>query len=739
MLKRLLPVLTPLILLVASTLLIVSDPPVLRKMRLAVFDAFLNAAPRPYNPELPVRIIDLDDTSLRELGQWPWPRTLVAEMIGKLTDAGAAAIALDIVFAETDRTSPQEIFPVWGKEELLELPEIAALPNHDDVLAQTIAQSNVITGFVLTESPGRSPKQKAGLAFSGDDPSPYLEAFTGTVTSLPGLEEAAAGNGALNSIPDEDGIIRQMPLLFRIGNSIYPGLSAEALRSAQGASSYLVTSTGAQNEANTGGQGGGVVNVKIGDIVIPTDATGKYWIHFTEFTPERYIPAWKVLSEDFDPASVEGMILLVGTSAPGLKDIRSTPLNPVASGVEVHAQAIEQALLGEFLNRPDWMQGLELLTMMAAGVILTILMARASAIAGAVFTLLALAAAGGGAWHAYTHYRLLVDPLSPGIAIVLVYLVESMRRYITTEREKDQVRKAFSHYMSPALVERLAENPEALKLGGEMREMTILFCDVRGFTTLSEQFDAEGLTHFLNKFLTPMTDVILSHDGTIDKYMGDAIMAFWNAPLDDALHAANACRASLEMMCRVVTLNDAREAEAKEQGIKFHPIMIGIGLNTGQCCVGNMGSDQRFDYSVLGDDVNLASRLEGQSKAYGVDIVIGEKTHALARDFATLEIDRLKVKGKTTAVTIYTLLGDEQMAQTPAFKTLYARFSSMLTAYRAQAFDEALKLGDQCRACAKEAGLTVDGLCAMYAERIADYKKTPPPADWDGVYVATSK
>ena len=311
----------------------------------------------------------------------------------------------------------------------------------------------------------------------------------------------------------------------------------------------------------------------------------------------------------------------------------------------------------------------------------------------------------------------------------------SLVSYLRSESERTQVKGAFSRYMSPALVEQLARHPEKLKLGGELREMTLLFCDIRGFTTISEQFDPHGLTHFINRFLTPMTELILERQGTIDKYMGDCIMAFWNAPLDDAEHARNACRSALAMHARLKELNAEWEAEAKAENRRFIPVRIGIGLNTGPCCVGNMGSDQRFDYSVLGDDVNLASRLEGQSKTYGADTVIGPRTRECAPEYAALELDLIKVKGKTVPVRIHALLGGEELRADPAFRALEEKHGRMLAAYRSKDWDAAEALLEECRT----APFALKTLYDLYAGRIDVYRETPPPLDWDGSFAATSK
>jgi adenylate cyclase len=291
--------------------------------------------------------------------------------------------------------------------------------------------------------------------------------------------------------------------------------------------------------------------------------------------------------------------------------------------------------------------------------------------------------------------------------------------------------------MSPVMVERLAADPSLLKLGGEKRDMTLLFCDVRGFTSISEQYDAEGLTHLINRFLTPMTDLILRNRGTIDKYMGDCIMAFWNAPLDDPAHAENACRAALQMVAGLGPVNDALEAEAHQTGGPFTPIRIGIGLNSGPTVVGNMGSDQRFDYSVLGDTVNLASRLEGQSKTYGVTILLGDDCAKQAPGFAILPLDLIRVKGKSQAVAIHALIGDESVARGAEFTDLAALHADFIASYRARSWSAARAALDKARAGGQAWGL--NALYDLYAARLAAYEADPPGPDWDGVFVALGK
>ena len=321
---------------------------------------------------------------------------------------------------------------------------------------------------------------------------------------------------------------------------------------------------------------------------------------------------------------------------------------------------------------------------------------------------------------------------------IALYALLTFANYSKEAAEKKQVRGAFGQYLSPALVEQLAEDPDRLQLGGETKRMTLLFCDVRGFTSISELFksDPQGLTVLINRLLTPLTDTILAHNGTIDKYMGDCIMAFWNAPLDTVDQEGDACAAALKMFKDLAILNAEREAEAEEQGLKFLPLNVGVGLNTGDVVVGNMGSAQRFDYSVLGDAVNTAARLEGQSKEYGCNIVIGEETASkVDTRFALLELDQIAVKGKTEAVTIFGLMGDEEYMVDECFKVYRDTTQKMRDAYRAQDWDTAEKLALECLDLAE----APTGLYQMYLNRIADYRVTPPGKDWDGVYVALTK
>ncbi|MGD9537243.1 MAG: CHASE2 domain-containing protein [Alphaproteobacteria bacterium] len=711
-----------------------ADPAPLQVFRNKVFDLYQRAQPREFTKQ-PVVIVDIDEESLAEIGQWPWPRTILADLVRKLlVDYRAPAAAFDVVFAEPDRTSPDLIADrLDDLDEALRL-KFKQMESNDEAFARAIRDTGrIVLGQSTSSRPieGEDTRKSMKASFAlkaskGVDVLQQVYAFSGLVRNLKPLEDAAAGLGVFTFKPSIDGVVRQVPLILRVEDQLYPALSIELLRVATAQSTILVRADSA-----------GINLIALKGMEIPVTDHGEFFIRFSPHTRDRYVSAKDVLSGALPAERIAGHLVLIGTSAVGLLDIKATPVDDAMPGVELHAQLIENILAREFLQRPNWSIGAEIVAIALIG----LLMIGLVPFLGAIYTLLlgfvSIAALLGLSWYTFSSLGLLLDMAYVAVATFLIYVVLTYLNYMREERERRQVRGAFSRYMSPALVEQLAQEPGRLKLGGEMREMTLLFCDIRGFTTISEQFDAEGLTRFINRFLNPMTGIILERRGTIDKYMGDCIMAFWNAPLDDPDHARNAVRAALAMVEGVKALNRELKAEAEAESRRFIPINIGIGLNTGTVCVGNMGSDLRFDYSVLGDDVNLASRLEGQSKTYGTDNVIGEHTAALVGDFACLLLDRIQVKGKTVPVDVYTVLGDESYAARPAFQALRARHAEMLAAYRRQDWAAMRRALEACRTLDEEQRLTV--LYDLYAERLADYETATPDENWDGVYVAKTK
>jgi adenylate cyclase len=409
------------------------------------------------------------------------------------------------------------------------------------------------------------------------------------------------------------------------------------------------------------------------------------------------------------------------------------------AGVEIHAQVLENILAGSLLDRPNTAIAVELVITLLLGLVIVILVPAFRATFVMVLAVVVMAGYAGASWYAFAAQRALLDPTFPILAAILTLMLMASLNYMREERMRRQIRSAFGQYVSPDLVDRLSENPEALTLGGERRELTLLFSDVRGFTTIAESYrkDPVGLTHLMNRFLTALSNAILDERGTIDKFMGDAVMAFWNAPLDIPDHPRAACRAALAMYDRVQAINVERKAEEGEDVLL---IDVGIGLSTGPCTVGNMGSDTRFDYTALGDTVNLASRLEGLSKNYGLGIIISESVHdAVGDEFAMLELDMVRVKGKTLPVTIFGLLGDGTFRARPGWARVSAANHAMRVAYGTQDWDGCAAALDELEAAGTAAGITLDVYLALYRERIAAFRADPPPAGWDGVFVATEK
>ena len=710
------------------------DPLPIEALRNRTFDVYQQIQPRAFPEPMQTLIVDLDEESLAELGQWPWPRTLVAQMLANLMNMGAGVVGFDVLFAEKDRMSPAEFAatsPLLDDETRAKLTK---LTSNDQIFANVLKQSRAVLGQsgyheVVEGATARKPK-KAPFARKGPDPRPFIPTLASMIRPVEELEKASMGVGMITVSPDSDGVVRRVPMMVEVNKSVFPALSLEMLRVGFGNRPFFAVSTA-----------DGVKEVILTkQFRIPTDRHGNTWVYFTEVdTERRYVSAKDVLNGTVDPKRVKGQLVLIGTSATGLKDIRNTPIDPALPGVEVHANILETIINKSYLMRPADSLGKEITIALVAGLLMIVFVPLIGA--GLTLGLFVVIVGGliGYSWLQFTGSQTLLDVTYPGLSTLLLYSLLTYTSYAETAKERKQVKGAFGQYLSPALLEQLADDPDRLRLGGEMKEMTIMFSDIRGFTTISEQFkdDPQGLTKLINRFLTPMTDMIMQRKGTIDKYMGDCIMAFWNAPVDDADHARHACESALAMFSQLESINEDVRLEAEAEGRKYFPLNVGIGVNSGEVVVGNMGSDQRFDYSVLGDAVNLAARLEGQSKNYGVGIVVGGQTVTLLpEDFAFIELDLIAVKGKVEAVQIFSLLGADDVARSPDYKAFRDKHNEMIAAYRGQEWERAKVLVTECRALDN---FNLDELCNLYDARLDEYIADPPPADWDGVYVATSK
>ena len=720
------------LLLFALVPLRLADPRPLQELRVRTFDFFQVLRPRPQEIR-PVVIVDIDEASLKAIGQWPWPRTTIADLITQITQLGAVAIGFDIIFPEPDRMSPAIAERSFRGIDAETRAKLDHLPSNDDALAEAIKHSRVVVGQAGAATPevktAADAALQTGFAVRGPDPRPYLVTFAGLLRNVPAIEQAAAGRGLFSIDPESDGIIRRVPVIMTAQGSVVPSLSTELLRVVTGSSAILVRVDQA-----------GVEAVAVPGLEVPTDRNGQFWVHFNHHDPERYVSAKDVLQGNVPPDRLAGKLVLIGTSAIGLLDLKTTPIDAAIPGVEVHAQILESVLSKSSLVNPNYAIGAELAIAVLFG--LAIIVAAPMLPASIVIVLGGCLIAGliGLSLYLFVEHNLLIDFTYPLISSWLIYLVLTFVNYFREQKQRRQIRSAFGYYLSPHMVEQLARSPEKLVLGGEERRMTILFSDVRGFTTISEHYkdDPQGLTRLMNRFLTPLTNAIIERKGTIDKYIGDAIMAFWNAPVDDNEQEANACEAALEMLSRAETLNGELKREAETNGGVYMPLRIGIGLNTGPCVVGNMGSDFRFNYSVLGDTVNLASRLEGRTKDYRIPIVIGSRTaEGATKRFAVMEIDLIMVKGKKQPEAVFTVLGRSEVEADPRCQELRDANAQMLRRFRNQQWDDAIDLISHCRKFAN--GFDLSGLYDMYEERIELYRAQPPGSGWDGVYEAETK
>ncbi|MBV9828417.1 MAG: adenylate/guanylate cyclase domain-containing protein [Alphaproteobacteria bacterium] len=746
----------PLVFLLLAILAHVAIPSIFEHLSYFAFDLYELAAPRPPQDDPPVVIVDIDEKSLKDLGQWPWPRTVLAKLLSKLGDAGAMVVTFDVLFSEPDRTSPEALLALLQDRGVADDDTkrlLKAMADPDSEFAAAISKTPVVVGFNLTtDGGGPSTAVKAGFAVIGGrnaDPYRFVNSSAEAVSVLPQLLDAAAGNGFVNEPSDWDNIVRHVPLVLRLGAKPVPSLAAETLRlGCGGARTYLLKYAGAQSEWNFGENSGlNAMELQCGAgadgkpqrLRVPLDKTGAITVYYTKHDANQYISASDIVSGKFDPKRIDGHIVLIGSSAAGLNDLKATPIQPDMPGVEVHAQLIDQVLQQEFVFWPDWGPGIEIIFTLFTGLLLVFAVPRFGALPSAGITAIAIIMVMAASWFAFKNGNALLDPLVIGngighvlldpiypIAVVAsLYVFSTLLNWRLSERKGREIREAFSRYVSPHYVEELAKDPDKLVLGGEIRMMTIMFCDIRGFTTLSEGLSAHDLGMLINSFLTPMTEIIMDHKGTIDKYIGDCIMAFWNAPLDDPDHARNAVAAAMQMRIKLDELNAGWRAEGRKE------IHIGIGINTGECSVGNFGSNQKFNYSLLGDPVNLSSRLEGLTKMYGVDLVIGEDTAACLDDPNLIELDLVAVKGKTKAVRIFTLPPD---GITP--EQYLARHNALLSAYRHRDWQGALDLLEDPELVK---GPAMPGLYGLFRERITQMQIESPPADWDGVFVAHEK
>ena len=668
--------------------LYVINPGPIQKLQLNTFDHFITSLEKKKSEE--IVIVNFGEKSVEQFGQWPFDRRDIAKTIDKLKEQGASVIVAPILFSEKDRAG--------GDNELTKVLDGV-------VLAQTPTTQNIKPDSV-----------RRGFASIGPvDPASYVYRWAGGLRPLDQHAKVASGVGVVATVPELDGVVRRMPLLVNIASGLYPSIPLETIRVASGDPSYQVKTSDA-----------GLEFVRVPAFpAIPVDERGRIWLSWN--TKFETIEATEIDSR------VKDKIVILGLTIEGVGGIIGTPIGEKWAH-EIQAQALQTLVDGTSISRPNVGRLIEGILLATILLLLLRIVPRLSVGLTVPFYAFVVVGISIASYYLFKTYLQLWDPSYIILSVSVVYGHLVFNNFAREFRLKQQIKKQFGTYLSPALVEKLQKDPSLLKLGGETRELSIMFTDVRGFTTISEHYgaDVQGLTQIMNRYMTAMTKKILDNEGTLDKYIGDAQMAFWNAPLDDEMHARHAVKTALEMLDDLASFNRQVQAEG------IPPFGMGLGINTGDVVVGNMGSSQRFDYTCLGDAVNLASRLEGQSKPYHVKLVIGPKTYEYVKDeYLCLELDILAVKGKSVGVNIYTIV--EKNGLNIAASRSHAQF---LEYYREMEWDKALEYIPYIDK-AFEGDMTE--YYQMMRERIEEYKVTPPGVwydgeqIWDGVYRTNSK
>ena len=677
--------LTGFIILASLVVLRTKDPYPIEVLRLKGLDYYQRQQKRAESNNIVV--VEIDEASLDKFGQWPMSRAVLSEGLEKAFNNGAQVVVMPILFSEKDRLGGDTIFN-------------STLQKYPVITAQSASQK------------GKGQPVPRGLATIGDGLGDWLYTYPAAIGPTKEIGQSSAGVGMLLTTPELDAVTRRLPLVVKVKGEVYPTIPLEALRLFGGEESY---------QAKVGADGVQAIRVK-GTPPITTDGNGRVWINF------KY--SFKSVSfADTDWSICKDKIVFIALTAEGLNNTVATPVG-ISQGYEVSAQTLQMLIDSSRLQRPSTFDFYEL----TAGIILAIILIIAACCLGyilnGILIIITLCVPYFIGLNQFNSHGYLLDYTWPTLAVLLPWVGALFFRFVMEFKLKQQIKKQFGTYLSPAMVEKLQENPDLLRLGGDSRELSIMFTDVRGFTTISEHYgkDVQGLTKIMNRYMTAMTKAILDNNGTLDKYIGDAQMAFWNAPLDDKEHALNALKTAMIM------LNNLDEFNKEIAQESVPPFGMGLGINTDTVVVGNMGSTQRFDYTCLGDGVNLASRLEGQSKPYGVKIIIGPKTYEyVKKDYQCFELDCIAVKGKKEGVKIYTVI--QQSFSDDEITYINRMHEGMLSDYRHQNWDNAVQLATSLMKYNPELKKYYQAMI----ERVNELRQTNLPVSWDGVYRATSK
>lgn len=696
----------------------------------------------PHSTDDRIVILDIDEKSLKQEGRWPWGRDKLARLVDDLFDHyGVVTVGFDVVFAEPDTSSGLQVLQELGRKQFKDvaqfqsvLGQIRPALEYDALFAAKLKQRNVVLGYYFSNSAAGEQSSKSGAlppsifargAFQGR--AVNFVQWDGYGANLPELQASVATAGHFNPLVDFDGVVRRIPMLVQHDGAYYESLSLAVVRSVLGWP-RIVPGFASTQSKDYGGLEWLTLEAEQGNLTIPVDAQVSTLVPYRGPRGTfKYLSITDVLHHRVPLAELQDRIVLVGTTAPGLMDMRSTPVGEVYPGVEVHANMISGIISQTLKQSPPYMVGANVVLLLLLGMALSLVLPLLTPVRGMLLALGALAADVALNRILWDHADLAM-PLAGGLLLIVVLFGLNMTfGYFVESRAKRQITGLFGQYVPGELVDEMAKHPESVSMEGDSREMTILFSDVRGFTTISEGLEPKELSELMNEFLTPLSRIIYEQRGTIDKYMGDCIMAFWGAPLADAEHAQHAILAGLRMQRKLAEL----QPHFKARG--WPEIHIGVGINTGRVSVGNMGSEVRIAYTVMGDAVNLASRLEGITKEYGAQVVVGETTRQAAPQFVYRELDMVRVKGKDKPVAIFEplgLTGEVGQATLDEIKL----FHQALRSYRRQEWDKAelefLSLHNMAPA---------SKLYQVYAERVALCRANPPGAEWDGVFVFKTK
>lgn len=721
-----------LIITILTSGLYIFKPAYIKFMEYKLYDIFFQKV-YSKNTTNSVAIVDIDEYSLEKFGQWPWPRYRIALLLQKIHAAGAIAVGIDILFAEPDGTSPAVLKKILKRDLQVDI-EFSGLPSalldNDELFSSILQKGPYVLGYSFYFEGDNNIKTKSitppFLSFAevhktgAAKASDYLWQAVNMIQPMPIFLKKADNAGYMNTITDRDGVLRQVPLFICWHKNIYPQLALATLLTAfkNKIPVPIIKVTR-----------GGIESIKIGDTIVPLKRDGTMLLNYRG--PSHtfpYISAGKLLQDKVNPKKIKGKIIFLGSSASGLYDTKISPLDQVFPGVEVHATIVDNILSQDFIHRPDWIPGLELISIIVWGIIITLLIGWANSELTLTITLISGVISWYGGLWALKHLNIWLSPFFLILTLILNFSILNMLKFWFSEKKRRFFRSAFSQYVSKAVVDQIAKSPEKLSLQGEEKDMTILFSDIRSFTTISESLSPSQITMLLHDYFTPMTRTIIKNHGTLDKFIGDAVMCFWNAPVNVNNHKKFAVKAALEMLDALDELN---KTFMQKYGLQIN---IGIGIHTGVCRVGNMGSADLFDYTIIGDNVNLASRLEGLSKFYGVKLVVSE---AILKEnlsnILTQELDFVRVKGKIKPIRIYTVYSSKNRDINQLQNELKLYHQALKT-YKKKDFNDAKKYFNELTISYPE-----KKLYQFYKERCAFFIKNCPDENWDGVFTHTSK